>query len=383
MAGATGTQVECPKCGYTFPLTDAVLGPLRSEISTELEKEFEDKLTKEKATIEKTALKQAQEASTKQISELSSRLKDSEEELKSSRENEVKFREERRRWKEEKEKMEVEIQRRMDAFASNYDDKQKLQIKAKDEHIERLSKDIEELQRQVKQGSQQAQGEVLEITLEEMLKTCFPEDEILPVAKGVKGADLIQRVNGNIGTCCGTIIWESKNTRNWSPQWIEKLRENQHNAGAHIAIIASAALPDSIEHFGQIEGVWVTRWPLATQVARAMRMALIELHQSKIAGEAKDQKMEILYDYLTGPKFKQRIDTIVRAFMQMRQQLNQERAAMERIWSRREKQLELVERGTTGLYGDLEAIAGASMPQIEALSLTYQLEGEDANESPS
>jgi len=378
MTGATGAQVECPKCRHTFPLTDVVLGPLRSQISTELEKEYQGKLQKEKVVIEETALKQAQDASNKQISELTVQIKESEGELKDLRDSELKFRQERRKWKEEKEQIDLELQRRMDAFSSEYDDKQKLQIKAKEEQIEHLSKNIEELERQVKQGSQQAQGEILEITLEEMLKTCFPQDEIVPVPKGVKGADLIQKVNGNIGPCCGTIIWESKNTRNWSPQWVEKLRENQQSEKADIAIIASAVLPDSIEHFGPMEGVWVTYWPLATQVAGALRIVLIELNQSKMANEAKDQKMEILYNYLTGPQFKQRMESIIRAFLKMRQELNQERTAMERIWSRREKQLELVERGTTGLYGDLEAIAGASMPQIEALSLTYQLgQGDD------
>lgn len=378
MAGITGTQVECPKCGHTFPLTDVVLGPLRSQISTELEKEFQSKLEKEKAEIQESALKKAQIAISEELSELSKQLKESQEELKELRGDEIKFREERRKWKQKEEQIELDIQRKMDAYASEYDEKQKLKEKQKDEQIGRMSKTIEDLKRQVEQGSQQAQGEALENTLEETLKACFPEDEIIPVPIGVKGADLLQRVNGNIGNCCGTIIWESKNTKNWSSQWINKLRENQQSERAEIAIIASRVLPDGIEHFGQIEGVWVTRWPLATQVASTMRMALIEISQSKVAGEAKDQKMEILYNYFTGPQFKQKIDSIIRAFLNMRKELNQERAAMERIWSRREKQLELVLKGTTGLYGDLEAIAGASMPQIEALSLTYQLEdGED------
>lgn len=380
MEEITVNQVKCPECGHTFPLTDAVLGPLRNQIAIELEKEFQGKLKKEAEEIEVTALKKAQDASAEQISELATRLKESEDKLKESRDDEVKFREERRKWKEEKENINLELQRRVDAFASEYDDKQKLRDKRKDEQIEGLSKKVEELQMQLEQGSQQAQGEVLEITLEEMLKNCFPQDKITPVPKGVKGADLIQKVNSNIGPCCGTIIWESKNTRNWSPQWIEKLRENQQSEGADIAIIASAVLPDSIEHFGEMDGIWVTRWPLATQVASVIRMALIALNQNKLAGEAKDKKMEILYNYLTGPQFKQRIDSIVRAFLKMRQELNQERAAMERIWSHREKQLELVEKGTTGLYGDMEAIAGASMPQIEALSLVYQLEEADDEE---
>lgn len=380
MVGVTGTQVECPKCGHAFPLTDVVLGPLRNQISTDLEKEFQSKLEKEKAKIQESAIKKAQSASSEQLSDLSEQLKEAQGELKGLRGNEIEFREERRKWKQKEEQINLEIQRKMDAYASEYDDKQKLKTKQKDEQIDRLSKTIEDLQRQVEQGSQQAQGEVLEITLEEMLKSCFPQDEITPVPKGVRGADLIQKVNGNIGPCCGTIIWESKNTQAWNHQWIEKLRENQHSEKADIAVIASTVLPENIEHFGEMDGIWVTRWPLAAQVAAVIRMSLIEISQSKAIGEAKDQKMEILYNYLTGPQFKQRIDSIVRAFTKMRKELNQERKAMERIWSHREKQLELVEKGTIGLYGDLEAITGASMPQIEALSLTYQLEEGDDEE---
>lgn len=299
-------------------------------------------------------------------------------ELKESRDAEKQFREERRKWKEEKESIELTIQRRMDAFTSEYDEKQKLKEKGKDEQIARMGKTIDDLQRQVTQGSQEAQGEVLETTLEETLKACFPQDEILPVPRGVRGADLIQRVNGKIGPCCGTIIWEAKNTKRWSPQWIDKLKENRDREKADIAIIASVVLPDGIEHFGQLEDIWITRWVLAPQVASTMRMALIALHKHRIAGEAKDEKMEILYNYLTGGEFGQRIDSIGRAFLRMQQDLVKERAAMERIWSRREKQLELVAKGTTGMIGDLEAIVGASIPQLEALSLMPQLEeGED------
>jgi hypothetical protein len=378
MAGGIETKVQCPKCGHLFEITDAVMGPLRSQISEEFEREYQEKLEKQRDSIEAEVLEKANKAKAKEIEELSSQLKEYREELTELRKNEAEFRQERRKWKEEKENLDLEIQRRMDAFVLEYDEKQKLQVKAKDEKIEGLSKKIDELQRQLEQGSQQAQGEVLELTLEEMLKTCFPEDEILPVPKGVKGADVIQRVNGNIGTCCGTIIWESKNTRNWGKSWIDKLRENQQNAKADIAIIASEVLPEGIQHFGPLEGVWVTRWSLATQVAKAMRMVLIELHKREMAGEAKEEKMEVLYDYLTGPQFKQRIDNIVRAFIKMQAELNRERTAMERIWNRREKQLELVAKNTAGLYGDLEAIAGVSMPEIEAFTLPHLLE--DGNE---
>jgi hypothetical protein len=378
MAGPTIVEVTCPRCGYAFPLTDAVMGPLRTQISSELQSEYDDKLKKERQEIEKVARESAHAAATQEITDLAEQLQKANIDLKESREAEKQFREERRKWKEEKENIELTIQRRMDAFTSEYDEKQKLRDKSKDEQIGRMTKTIEDLQRQVEQGSQQAQGEVLEITLEETLKACFPQDEILPVPKGVRGADLIQRVNGKVGLCCGTIIWESKNTKNWSTQWVDKLKENQDREKADIAIIASVVLPDSIEHFGQVDDVWVTRWSLASQVASTMRMALIGLHKAKQAGESKDEKMELLYNYLTGGEFAQRINSVGRAFLRMQQELNQERAAMERIWSRREKQLELVARGTTGMIGDLEAIAGATIPQIEALSLLPQLEeGED------
>lgn len=378
MDGTNIVEVTCPKCGYAFPLTDAVMGPLRTQISSELQSEYDDKLKKEKQEIERTAQEAAHAATVKEVTDLNEQLQETGMELKESRDAEKQFREERRKWKEEKESIELTIQRRMDAFTSEYDEKQKLKEKGKDEQIARMGKTIDDLQRQVTQGSQEAQGEVLETTLEETLKACFPQDEILPVPRGVRGADLIQRVNGKIGPCCGTIIWEAKNTKRWSPQWIDKLKENRDREKADIAIIATVVLPDGVEHFGQLEDIWITRWVLAPQVASTMRMALIALHKQRIAGEAKDEKMEILYNYLTGGEFGQRINSIGRAFLRMQQDLVKERAAMERIWSRREKQLELVAKGTTGMIGDLEAIAGASIPQLEVLSLMPQLEeGED------
>ena len=377
MAKSTIVEVTCPKCKFSFPLTDAVMGPLRTQISSELQNEYDDKLKKAKQDIEKEALESARAAATKEITNLGEQLQKANVDLKESREAEKQFREDRRKWKDEKENIELTIQRKMDAFASEYDEKQKLKDKGKDEQIAHMAETIKDLQRQVQQGSQQAQGEVLETTLEDTLKACFPQDEILPVLKGVKGADLIQRVNGKVGSYCGTIIWESKNTKNWSSQWIDKLKENQDREKADIAIIASVVLPDSIEHFGQIGDVWVTRWPLAPQVASTMRMALIALYKARLADESKDEKMELLYNYLMRGEFAQRINSVARAFLKMQQDLNQERAAMERIWSRREKQLELVARGTTGMIGDLEAIAGATIPQVEALSLKPQLaEGE-------
>ncbi len=374
MSEAIENKVQCPKCGYYFPITDVILGPLRSQITTELEEQYQTRIEKERSEIERIAQNKAEEKASKDISDLNEQVQESEKELKELRDKETAFRRERRKWEEEKEQLDLKIQRGIDQFKTEYEEKNKLKVAEKDQMIEGLSKKIDELQKKIEIGSQQAQGEVLEITLEELLKQYFPEDQIVPVPKGVRGADLIQKVNGNLGTCCGTIIWESKNTRSWNKQWIDKLKENQQEEKADIAIIATAVLPENIKHFDNIDGVWVTHWPLATQVASAMRMVLTELYRSKVANQAKDQKMEILYDYLTGPQFKQRIEGIVGAFTKMRKQLAQERAAMERIWSRQEKQLQLVEKGTFGMYGDLEAIAGTSLPQIESLSLTYQLE---------
>lgn len=371
-------RAKCPKCGTEFPLTDAIVEPMRSRLQDEMRQEYDQQLNDAKKELEQVIVKRAEKQTAGQVQELRDQVKELSEELKTTKQNEAELRKMRRTLERRTEDLELEVSRRVDEQAGKAKQEMEKRYSLREtqhaEQIEALKRQIDDLKRRAEQTSQQAQGEALEGAIQSILSGCFPNDIIDPVPTGMRGADVLQRVNGKTGRCCGTIIWESKNTRNWSNSWLDKLKANQRDANADIAVIASAALPSEVRHFGLLQGVWVTDWSFASQLASALRTTLIQVSDTKMAVEGREHKIEFLYDYLTSTQFKQRVETVVDAFNRMRDDLAQERQAMMRSWSKREKQIELVMQGTAGLYGDIQGIAGAAMPEIEALQMPYQLE---------
>ena len=245
----------------------------------------------------------------------------------------------------------------------------KLKVMEKEQTIASMQTQIEELKRRAEQGSQQLQGEVQELELEAVLRTKFPRDTVEPVPKGEFGGDALQRVMGPLGQQCGTILWESKRTKNWSDGWLAKLRDDQRTAKAEIAVIVSQTLPKGVESFDLIEGVWVTESRCAIPVATALRQSLIELSGSRLASEGQQTKTEMVYQYLTGPRFRHRVEAIVEAFSSMQEDLDREKKAITKQWAKREEQIERVMQATVGMYGDLQGIAGKSLQEIEGLEL--------------
>lgn len=177
-----------------------------------------------------------------------------------------------------------------------------------------MARTIEELKRKAEQGSQQSQGEVLELELEELLRGRFPTDLIEPVGKGELGADVVQQVNGSVGQPAGIILWETKRTKAWSDGWLAKLRDDQRRCGADVALIISQALPKHIEQFDLLDGVWVAHPRCALPVAVALRQTLIEVNSSRMVQQGQQTKMEQVYHYLTGNKFRQRVEAVVEKF---------------------------------------------------------------------
>jgi hypothetical protein len=202
----------------------------------------------------------------------------------------------------------------------------------KDQTIDSMARTIEELKRKAEQGSQQSQGEVLELELEQLLRGRFPTDLIEPVGKGELGADVVQQVNGSIGNAAGIILWESKRTKAWSDGWLAKLRDDQRRCGADIALIV--LLPKHIEQFDLVDGVWIAHPRCALPVAVALRQTLIEVNSSRLVQQGQQTKMEQVYDYLTGTKFRQRVDAVVEKFNDMREDLDKERKFMGRQWAK-------------------------------------------------
>jgi hypothetical protein len=242
-----------------------------------------------------------------------------------------------------------------------------LKVQEKEQTILSMQKQIEDLKRKSEQGSQQLQGEVQELQLESLLRAAFPHDTIVPVPKGAAGGDAIQQVTTPFGQPCGKILWESKRTRNWSDGWLQKLRDDQRAAKADAAIIVSQALPKSIDVFGQIDGIWIALPKCAVAVALAVRHALIEVSLARRSGEGQQSKMEIMYHYLTGPRFRHRVQAIVEKFQDMQSDLEKERRAMMKAWAKREQQIQGIVAATSGMWGDMQGIAGQSLKEIEGL----------------
>ena len=242
-------------------------------------------------------------------------------------------------------------------------------LSEKELQITGMQRQIEDLRRKAEQGSQQLQGEAPEIELETLLRVRFPLDLIEPVAKGEVGGDILHRVRNQSGQMCGTILWESKRTKGWSDGWLAKLRDDQRRAEAEIALIVSKALPKGVETFDLVDGVWVADPRFALPLAIALRQSLVDIAVNRQAQEGQQTKMELVYQYLTGPRFRHRIDAIVEKFTDMRDDLDRERKLMTKMWAKREEQLKGVLESSAGLYGDLQGIAGRAMQEIESLDI--------------
>jgi hypothetical protein len=249
-----------------------------------------------------------------------------------------------------------------------------LKVQDRENTIAQLRDQITSLQRRAEQSSQQAQGESLELALEQQLRTQFPFDLIEPVAKGEFGGDVLQHVRDNTGQLCGKILWESKRTRAWSDGWLSKLKHDQRSASADIAVIVSQTMPKDVVHFEQLDGIWVSSLTCIPSVASALRISLIELAILRRSNEGQTTKSQQIYTYLTGPRFKHRVECIAEKFTELRKDLDAERKWMNKQWAKRDRELTTVLEATSGMYGDLQGIAGRSLQEIDVLEGPLLLE---------
>jgi hypothetical protein len=339
--------------------------------SFELEKQRT--LDAERQRIRDEATKAATEALSVQLTSLKADLAAKDQRLADAQRQELDLRKQRAEFEEQKKAFELEVARKADAVrdevAKQKDEEFRLKEAENAKKFADMNRQIDELKRKAEQGSQQSQGEVLELDLEAALARAFPFDEIKPVPKGQLGADVLHIVRDERAMDCGTMIWESKRTKNWSDGWIQKLKDDKLAAKAQIAVLVSSALPKDMPTFDCRDGVWVVPPVLAMCVATALRHTLIDTAGAKRSVEGRHDKMAAVYDYLAGPEFKGRVTAIVESFSAMRADLDSEKRAMLRIWAKREKQIERMMTNTVGLHGELQGIIGTSLPAIEALEL--------------
>ena len=249
-----------------------------------------------------------------------------------------------------------------------------LKVRDRDNTIAQLVTQIESLKRKAEQSSQQAQGESLELALEHQLRAQFPFDLIEPVAKGEFGGDVLQHVRDQSGQLCGKILWESKRTKAWADSWLPKLKGDQRAAHADLAVIVSQTMPKDVTHFDHMEGIWVSSLGCILPVANALRVSVIELASVRRSSAGQETKAQLIYAYLTGPRFKRRIECIAEKFTELRGDLDRERKWMNKQWAKRDTELLAVLEATSGMYGDLQGIAGQNLTELDALEGPMRLE---------
>jgi hypothetical protein len=346
---------------------------VRAETEERLREQGERKLAEAVASTEAKVREQQSAA----LEALQARVAEQEEKVRTAQANELALRKDKQALEDRARELDIEIARKVDAAKQALEEsirktaaeEQDLKLKEKEKQIADLRKALEDAKRKAEQGSQEGQGEVLEIDVQAGLERRFPQDVIEPVARGIRGADLLQVVRNAGLQRCGTIVWETKNTKHWSAGWIDKLKQDQVAVGASLAVLVSVVLPEEIQEFGRVDGVWVASLRAWPALAVALREQLIQVAFAHAAAEGKGEKMELLYRYLSGDQFRARVQGIVEAFTAMQTQLDRERRAMERLWREREKQIERVVTNTVGMYGEMRGLIGTSLPEIPALAL--------------
>lgn len=265
----------------------------------------------------------------------------------------------------EKEILELQMKSRFQTEIEQEKEKTRLE----QQKTKQMENDILSLKRKLEQGSMQLQGDASENAVKNWLNEWFPTDEVSDVPTGIKGADLIQTVFDNKYQEVGKIVYESKNTKEWSNAWIGKLKHDQGLVKADIAILVTKALPKDVENFAIIDGIFVVAFNHLKPLVSAIRFHLENAFRLSNSMDNRDEKVQFLYSYLSGPQFKTRIENIIFAFNSLKDGLDSEKRAMQRIWARREKEIEKVIDNTSGLYGDMQGIIGGSIAKIDYLEL--------------
>jgi hypothetical protein len=406
--------IVCPNCRHEVKLTESLAAPLLEATRREFEKRLADKdagiakreaalqqqqaqldqakaeideqvaekLKSERTRLQAEATKNAKqllgaelEAKQRELQEAQEVLKDRNTKLAEAQKTQADLLRKQRELDDEKRELDLTIEKRVaqslttarDQAKKEVEENMKLTLYERDKKIADMSRQIDDLKQKAEQGSQQLQGEVQELELEQSLRNRFTYDEVEPVPKGEFGGDALQRVCSNARQPCGTILWESKRTKNWSDGWLAKLRDDQRAAKANLAIIVSTALPKEVESFAFIEGIWVTSPRYALPLASILRETLIEIANARQASEGQQSKMELIYRYLTGPNFRQRVEAVVERLADMKEDLDKERKTLTKMWAKREQQLLGAEDAIAGMYGDMQGIAGKSLAEISGL----------------
>jgi hypothetical protein len=404
---SNNSTVRCPNCRHEFPIGNALAQEIEAEIRARYVEHFQkekgkldaersviakeaeqlksqaenqdrifaDRLRIAKIQLEEQAAKKASEELKTKMDLLSKELDDKRVALRQSQEREVALMQKEGQLREREESMRLELEKQLLERQKEIEERtRKIEAERNELKFREMEKKmadqvelIETMRRKAEQGSMQMQGEVLELALEELLRGAFPFDTIEEVAKGTKGADCIQVVRNNLGQLCGKIIYESKRTKAFTAEWIEKLKSDMRAQQADIAVIVTEVLPRDMNSFGFKDGVWICRFSEVKALAFLLRDSLVRIYGALVSQENRGDKMQMLYDYLTGTEFRQNIEAVVEGFISLRDSITKEKVQMEKLWKEREKQLDKVLLNTTQFYGSIKGIAGNAVGDLKML----------------
>ena len=403
-------NIKCPHCGKDIEVTEVLTHSIRQSMKAELQAELSEKeadfakrqaalkqlqkeLTQQKESIEDQVAEQvkterkkiAEQEKAKILSEqadqqqaLQDELTEKNLKLKEFQQQELELRKQQRKLQEDKESFELDAARKLDEqrkqiaeeAGKKATEEQQLKMREKDDQLAAMKKQIDDLKRKAEVGSQEAQGEALEGQLQEVLEQAFPYDQFGEIKKGARGADILQTVRNPNGSECGKILWESKNTKDFQKPWIDKLKKDQQDSGADVAVIMSIALPKEIDHFGILENTWVTDYKSALGLCVALRQGLIKAQRERIVTAGRDSVKDVIYNYITSNEFAMHVTAVVNSYEGMKADMESEKRAMGRIWKKREKQISSVLDNVTQMYGSIEGLVGQkALPPIESISL--------------
>jgi hypothetical protein len=355
------TTIKCKYCGKELEISEA----LQHEIQEEAVKAAK-KAAEAEAGVKIKALQKEKDEEKERSTKLLRQLEDLTDQIRDLR------RKDEERELEMKKRLAQEEGKIKDELSKKFLEDHELKDKEKEKVISDLKKALEDAQRKAEQGSQQTQGEVLELELEALLRKEFPQDVISEVKKGQRGADVVQTVVDKNGQACGLILWESKNAQ-WHDDWLKKLREDQREAKAHLAVLVATHSPKEVGLFKYINNVWVVNRQAVLNLATALRFDLIHVNHERLMNVGKNEKMEVLYQYITGNEFTHRIEAIVESFTNLQADIEREKRWFTLKWARQEKEIRRVIDSTHGVYGELQAVSGRALQPVK------QLEGPEAD----
>ncbi|MFI4957507.1 MAG: DUF2130 domain-containing protein [Gammaproteobacteria bacterium] len=376
--------VICQNCGEQVSITEALSAEMESFYKTKLEKEMKTQVAQLEADSQKKLAREKdkmlnaiKEEKSIELEDLKNQLVEQRMSSDMSKKRELDLMKRARDLETAMKNTDLEIQRKVDEATEKVrmesvqkaNEESRIKLLEKDKQIDDFKKQVDEWRRKAEQGSQKTQGEVLEMDVERMLKDAFPVDIIEPVKSGVRGADIVQIIMTKSGNAAGKILWEVKNSKNFSEGWIDKLKEDQRECNADLAVIVTQSMPKGHVSLVYMDGVWVADFYTYVGLASALKVGLLQAFHARIASANKDEKKDAMYEYLVGIQFRQRVEALIESNSHMRNELEREKRATYRNWATREQQINRMISSTAGMYGDICGIVGTALPRIALLEL--------------